>query len=178
MVPVEVERARVQVDRDRLETVVKPELEAREMHGKVARDFEVNKLEIEAQEEIRVATAQATASLFSKMEAKLFGTPEEVNKLLGERTLRTEPATAANAFSSTTDPKTASMVAGLARGLGGLAEAPSKKLTDGRSSKPSGQSDTEIGNGVASTSDDIAAVDADAIEVSSSQEGMPEAPAA
>ena len=46
MIPVEVAREQVAVERDRINTVVKPELEAREKHGKVAQDFELAQLRI------------------------------------------------------------------------------------------------------------------------------------
>lgn len=86
MVPVEVAKAEVALDRDRVETVVKPELEAREKHGKVAQDFEIAKLRVEAEREVRIALANAHASLFSKMEANLYGTPEDVTKILASLT--------------------------------------------------------------------------------------------
>lgn len=82
MVPVEVEKAKVALDRDRIETVIKPELEAREKHGKVAQEFELSKLRIAAEKEVQVALAEAQAKLFAKMEANLYGTPEDVTKIV------------------------------------------------------------------------------------------------
>jgi flotillin len=81
MVPVEVERGRVAVERERVDNVVKPELEARELHGKVAQEFELQKLRIEAEREVRVAIAQASATLFTKVSANLYGTPEDVARI-------------------------------------------------------------------------------------------------
>ncbi len=81
MVPVEVQKAQVALDRERLETVVKPELEAREEHGRVAQDFEIAQLRIAAEKEVRVAIANASATLFSRVEANLFGTPADVAKM-------------------------------------------------------------------------------------------------
>ncbi len=98
MVPVEVERAKVAVERDRVENVVKPELEARESHGKVAQEFELAKLRIEAEREIRIAVASASATLFQKVEANLYGTPADVAKM-SEAFLKGQNAAAtANGF--------------------------------------------------------------------------------
>jgi flotillin len=82
MVPIEVKKAEVEVERERVETVIKPELEAREKHGKVAQDFEIAKLQVAAEKEVRIATAQAQATMFSRVEAKLYGTPDQVNDMI------------------------------------------------------------------------------------------------
>jgi flotillin len=82
MVPIDVKKAEVEVERERVETVVKPELEAREKHGKVAQDFEIAKLQVAAEKEVRIATAQAQATMFSRVEAKLYGTPDQVNDMI------------------------------------------------------------------------------------------------
>ncbi len=128
MVPVEVNRAQVAIERDRLETVVKPELQAREQHGRVAQDFELKKLEIEAERTVRIATAEATAQLFSKMEAKLFGTPEEVNKILSSVVQGQSWATTANAFFGEVSDETNQKLAGLTSGIGQLASAAASRL--------------------------------------------------
>jgi uncharacterized membrane protein YqiK len=82
MVPVEVKRAEIELERDRVENVVKRELEAREQHGRVAQEFELSKLRIEAEREVRVAFASAQATLFTKMTANLYGTTADVEKLM------------------------------------------------------------------------------------------------
>src|SRR5688572_27112559 len=98
MVPVEVERAKVDVERERVDNVVKPELEARELHGKVAQEFELAKLRVEAEREVRVAIAHASASLFTKVQANLYGTPEDVARI-GDAFLKGQGAAAtANGF--------------------------------------------------------------------------------
>ncbi|MGE3635661.1 MAG: flotillin family protein, partial [Sandaracinaceae bacterium] len=106
MVPIEVERMRVALDRDRVETVVKPELEAREKHGKVAQDFEIAKLRIAAEKEIQVAVAEAQAKLFTKMEANLYGTAEDVTKIVSSLTQGQRAATAIHGFLEAADPTT------------------------------------------------------------------------
>lgn len=128
MVPVEVERAKVALERERLETVVKPELQARQEHGQVAQGFELEKLRIEAERTVRIATAEASATMFSKMEAKLFGTPEEVNKLLSSVVSGQSVASAANAFFSSTEGSTTEVVEKLTRGLGRLATSAATEL--------------------------------------------------
>lgn len=82
MVPIDVKKAEVEVERERVETVIKPELEAREKHGKVAQDFEIAKLQVAAEKEVRIATANAQATMFSRVDAKLYGTPEQVNEMI------------------------------------------------------------------------------------------------
>jgi nucleoside diphosphate kinase len=82
MVPVKVDQKRVEIDRDRVETVVKPELEARQQFGKVAQDFEIQKLAVEAEKVVRVESARASVQLFSKLEANLYGTPQDATAIL------------------------------------------------------------------------------------------------
>jgi len=81
MVPVEVEPARVAIERDRVDNVVKPELEAREQHGRAAQEFELAKLRVQAEREVRIANAHASATLFSKVQASLYGTPADVARI-------------------------------------------------------------------------------------------------
>ncbi|MFK7986369.1 MAG: SPFH domain-containing protein [Sandaracinaceae bacterium] len=106
MVPVEVEKAKVELDRDRIETVVKPELAARERHGKVAQDFELAKLRIEAERTVHIAMAEAQAKLFSKMEANLYGTPEDVTKIMNSLTKGQSVAKGIEGFLSAADDTT------------------------------------------------------------------------
>lgn len=81
MIPVDVRRAEVAVERDRIDTVVTRELEAREKHGRVAQEFELGRMRIEAEKEVRVALANAHATLFAKVQATLYGTPEDVARM-------------------------------------------------------------------------------------------------
>ncbi len=78
MVPVEVKRSEVEVDRDRVETVLKPELAAREQSGKIAQEFELEKLRIAAMQVVKTAVAEHSSKIFHGMNAKLFGTPDDV----------------------------------------------------------------------------------------------------
>jgi flotillin len=78
MVPVDVKAREVEIERDRVETVLKPELTARDAAGKVAQEFELEKLRIAAFQAIRIAVAQHTSQIFHGMQAKFFGTPDDV----------------------------------------------------------------------------------------------------
>jgi flotillin len=82
MVPVEVEREKVRIDQERIENVVKPELEAREQHGRVAQEFEISMAEVQASKEVRIASAQAFASFGTNIKAQLYGKPEEVTRMM------------------------------------------------------------------------------------------------
>lgn len=128
MVPVEVEKAKVELDRDRIETVVKPELEAREKHGKVAQEFELSKLRIAAEKEVHVALAEAHAKLFAKMEANLYGTPEDVTKIVQSLTQGQSFAKGISGFLDAADGTTLA-------GLGTVANAIVSRL-EGKTEEP------------------------------------------
>jgi len=88
LVPVDVRKgevavaaAQVAVDKDRLENVTVPELQAREQHGQVAQEFELAQLRITQEATVRIETAKATASIVGKIDATIFGTPDQVNKM-------------------------------------------------------------------------------------------------
>lgn len=83
LVPVEVANKKVEVEKRRVEEVLKPELEAREAHGQAAQSFELEQLRISKEAEVRIASANATVQLLNKVDAQVFGTPEDVAKMLG-----------------------------------------------------------------------------------------------
>lgn len=105
MVPVEVRRAEVEVEKSRVETVIKPELEAREKHGKIAQDFEIAKAQIVAEKEVRIAMANAQATMFSRVEAKLYGTPADVARMMQSFTNGQSLATVGEGFSESLTPE-------------------------------------------------------------------------
>lgn len=78
---VDVAAAQVAVDKDRLANVTVPELQAREEHGQVAQEFELAQLRIRQEATVKIETAKATASIVGKIDATVFGTPEQVNKM-------------------------------------------------------------------------------------------------
>lgn len=105
MVPIEVRRAEVEVEKNRVETVIKPELEAREKHGKIAQDFEIAKAQIVAEKEVRIAFANAQATMFSRVEAKLYGTPADVARMMSSFTSGQSLATVGEGFSESLTPE-------------------------------------------------------------------------
>jgi hypothetical protein len=148
MVPVEVERAQVAIERERVDNVVKPELEARELHGKVAQEFELAKLRVEAEREVRIAVAHASATLFSKVQASLYGTPADVARI-SESFLKGQGAAAAvNGFFESSSDTTTGAMARLSQSAEQLLQAlTSRESTSADGSSASGKrpssSDTE-----------------------------------
>ena len=130
MVPVEVQKAKVAVDRERIETVVKPELEAREKHGKVAQDFELAKLRVAAEKEVHIAFAEASAKLFTKMEATLYGTPEDVTKILESVVKGQTIARTVGGFFEAADDTTMAAIGAMGKGVKELAGSAVKKLSE------------------------------------------------
>lgn len=121
MVPVEVRKAEVAIERERVETVIKPELEAREKHGKVAQDFEIAKAQIIAEKEVRIEFAKAQASVFSRMEAKLYGTPSDVAKMMQSLTGGQAFATALEGVSENLSESTKASVGDAVKTVAGAA---------------------------------------------------------
>ena len=128
MVPVEVKRAEVELDRERVENVITRELEAREKHGRVAQEFELAKLRVEAEKEVRIATAHAQASLFTKMQANLYGTTEDVQKLMNALVSGQTGASLLQGFMSQADDTTKAVLATLGKGAVDLATSAALKM--------------------------------------------------
>ncbi len=134
MVPVEVKRAEVAIERDRIESVVKAELEARERHGKIAQEFELAKLRVEAEREVRIAFANAQASLFTKMQATLYGSPDDVTRMTSSLIAGQRVAAAIGGFLDNADPRAVDMVGGLAEGMRDVSSAIAERLANGSGS--------------------------------------------
>lgn len=83
MVPVQVKKAEVEVEKRRIEEVVKPELEARDEHGKAQQDFELAQLAIAADKEVRIEAAKASVAIYQRMEVRALTTLDEVDKVRG-----------------------------------------------------------------------------------------------
>jgi uncharacterized membrane protein YqiK len=81
MIPVDVEREKVGVERQRVEEVLQRELEARDAHGKAAQEFELAQLRITKEAEVRIEAARATATLLGQVKANVFGTPADVARM-------------------------------------------------------------------------------------------------
>jgi len=121
MVPVNVRRAEVEIEKSRVETVVKPELEAREKHGKVAQDFEIAKAQIVADKEVRIAFANAQATMFTRMDAKFYGTVADVTKMMNSFTTGQSLATLGEGFSESLTPEAKQNVVDAAKAVGEVA---------------------------------------------------------
>jgi len=105
MVPVDVKKAEVEVEQKRVD-VLQQELEARAQHGQVAQDFEIAKLTITKEAEIRIAAAGAMAELMGSIKANVFGTPEDVSKMTGQFMRGMGMANLAEGFLAGAGPKT------------------------------------------------------------------------
>lgn len=81
MVPIEVKAREVEIEKQRVEEVLKPELEARSANGEAAQNFELAKLRIEQEAHVRIESARATAQFYGKIQANVYGTPEDVAKM-------------------------------------------------------------------------------------------------
>jgi len=143
MVPVQVKSAEVAVDRDRIEHVVKAELEAREAHGRVAQEFEIAKLRVEAEREVRIAMANASATLFTKMQANLYGTPEDVSKILGSVLSGHRAAGTVGGFFDAANDGTLSTLAHIGEGLREVAGAVVDRIAQGGEEAPAPEDPVE-----------------------------------
>jgi len=83
MIPVDVKKAEVEVEQAKV-NVLQQELTARAQHGQVAQEFEIAKLRITKDAEVRIAAAGSMAELMGSIKAQVFGTPEDVSKMTGQ----------------------------------------------------------------------------------------------
>jgi len=112
MVPVDVEQKRVEIEQQRV-NVLQQELQARSEHGEIAQEFELAKLRISKEAEVRIEGAKASAQLFGKINAQVFGTPDDVQRMVSNYMSGMGVSNSANGF------------------LTGLNEKSSEKLNDG-----------------------------------------------
>lgn len=80
LVDVQVERERVDVQRERVE-VERKELANRSEFEDAALAFELDKLRIEADKQVRMAAAQALGNMLSKANMQIFGDPDTMAKM-------------------------------------------------------------------------------------------------
>ncbi len=121
MVPIEVKKAEVEVEQKRVD-VLTQELAARSEHGEVAQQFEVAKLKIVKEAEVRIAAAGAMADLMGSVKAQVFGTPEDVAKMVGRYMQGMGVANLTEGFLSNAGPGTAAGVEQIAGVLKAVAE--------------------------------------------------------
>ncbi|MEW5724059.1 MAG: hypothetical protein AB1896_13195 [Thermodesulfobacteriota bacterium] len=81
MVPVEVAERQVQVDTNRVENVLKPELEAKARHETVSVELTLGQARIQAQQEIGIAFANSLGAMFQGANMTLFGDPSTLAQM-------------------------------------------------------------------------------------------------
>lgn len=135
LVPVEVDREKVKIDQDRIENVIKPELEAREKSGKVAQDFEIAKLQVEAEKQVKIETAKAMATVGEKITMQLYGSPEHAAGMLKSLMGGQQVAEAINAFSENVDPKVGDAVGDMVEGAASLFSKKDKQKVEPKQPK-------------------------------------------
>ena len=123
MVPVEVERERVGVERQRVEEVLERELEAREAHGKAAQEFELAQLRITKEAEVRIEAARATATLIGQVKGTVFGTPADVARMTDTFMRGLGVSTAIEGFLEGAGPGTAAVAGAMVSRLGSVVES-------------------------------------------------------
>ena len=138
MVPVEVAKEQVVVKQREVE-VLQQELEARAKHGGAAQQFEIEKLRLVKDAEIRIAGAQAMATISGKIEAQVVGTPEDVAKMTDAYMRGMGLSRTINGFFSGADDQTLEGVEGISQKLAALVGAAAQRIAgsgNNNSSKP------------------------------------------
>jgi flotillin len=130
MVPVEVAKEQVSVKQREVE-VLQQELEARAKHGGAAQQFEIEKLRLVKEAEIRIAGAQAMATIGGKIEAQVVGTPEDVAKMTDAYMRGMGVARTINGFLSSADDQTLAGIEGISQKLTALVGAAAQRIAGG-----------------------------------------------
>ncbi len=137
MIPVEVRAREVEVEKRRIEEVLKPELEARSQFGRAAQDFELAKLRIEKEAMVRIEAARATAQVYGKITATVYGSPEDVAKV-GQAVVKgIEGASMFEGFFGAAGPKTQGAIDATGHAMRDLVQALTDKLGEGKTAEPS-----------------------------------------
>jgi flotillin len=139
MIPVDVEREKVGVDRQRVEEVLQRELEAREAHGKAAQEFELAQLRITREAEVRIEAARATATLLGQVKANVFGTPEDVARMTDTFMRGMGLSTAVEGFLNGAGPQSTAAAGGAAASLTSLVGALAERLKNSAGANQSEQ---------------------------------------
>lgn len=129
MVPVEVvEVAKEQVGvKQREVEVLQQELEARAQHGAAAQQFEIEKLRISKDAEVRIAGAQAMATFGGKIEATVVGTPEDVSRMTQAYMKGMCVSRAIDGFFSAAGPEPIESLDGVGQALASLVAAATRR---------------------------------------------------
>lgn len=127
MVPVDVAKEQVGVKQREVE-VLQQELEARAQHGEAAQQFEIAKLRITKEAEIQIAGAAAMATLSGKIQAQVFGTPEDVARMTAAYAKGMGFSKMVDGFFAGASEETLESVEGAAGQLANLVGAAAKRL--------------------------------------------------
>ncbi|MFH1667472.1 MAG: SPFH domain-containing protein [Candidatus Komeilibacteria bacterium] len=80
-VPVDVDRKRVEVESERV-LVKEKDLKIQSEHQEIAKELEIAKLTIAAQQAIGIAFAEATGTALAGADMQIYGTPETMNNMM------------------------------------------------------------------------------------------------
>jgi hypothetical protein len=112
MVDVNVERERVNVEQARVD-VERQSLSNKQEFEQAALRFEIDKLRIEAERDVRIQSAQAMGQMLAKAQMQIFGDPDTMAKM-SERFMRAASyGTAAEGLLSHLPPQAAELLAKL-----------------------------------------------------------------
>lgn len=136
MVPVEVKAREVMIEKQRVEEVLKPELEARAANGEAAQNFELAKLQITQETMFRIEAARATANFYGKIQANVYGTPEDVAKMGAHFNAGMGLSQAFGGFLAGADASTVETVQKTMSAVNELASAAASKLGGKKGEKP------------------------------------------
>jgi len=128
MVPIEVKAREVEIEKQRVEEVLKPELEARSANGEAAQNFELAKLRIEQEAHVRIESARATAQFYGKIQANVYGTPEDVAKMGAHFNAGMGLSQAFGGFLAGADASTVDTIQKTIGAVNNLADAAASKL--------------------------------------------------
>ncbi|GMU19950.1 MAG: hypothetical protein AMXMBFR13_00520 [Phycisphaerae bacterium] len=128
MVDVSVDRERVAVEQARVD-VERKELENKQTFGEAALEFEVSKLEIQANAEVQKAFAQAIGNMLSHANMQIFGDPTTLSNMAGRFMQAAGYGQMLNGLKASL-PEDVQQIAGRAlTGMGGSLAAALQKVT-------------------------------------------------
>jgi uncharacterized membrane protein YqiK len=113
MVEVNVEREKVGVEQARVE-VERQSLANRSEYDEAALKFELEKLRIEAEKQVRIQAAQAMGNMMSKAQMQIFGDPETMARMSNQFMRAASLGTAADGLMKSLPPQSAEMLTKLA----------------------------------------------------------------
>jgi flotillin len=113
MVEVNVEREKVGVEQARVE-VERQSLANRSEYDEAALKFELEKLRIDAEKEVRIQAAQAMGNMMSKAQMQIFGDPETMARMSNQFMRAASMGAAADGLLKSLPPQSAEMLTKLA----------------------------------------------------------------